>query len=108
MVLHGGDRSATVRSLDHACPGGWAGSPTRSFARLKISPSSPVRLTGLQWTICAIAALGFAFDIYEILVLPLVIRPAILELANARPGTPDYSHWAGLLFWLPAMAGGLF
>ena len=37
-------------------------------------------LTPRQWVICAIAAIGFAFDIYEILMLPLIVRPALLEL----------------------------
>ena len=38
------------------------------------------RLTGTQWLICIIAAIGFAFDIYVLLVLPLIVRPALLEL----------------------------
>ena len=37
----------------------------------QIAPG-PMRLTPLQWTICGIAAIGFAFDVYEILVLPLI------------------------------------
>jgi MFS family permease len=65
-------------------------------------------LTPIQWLICAIAALGFAFDIYEILVLPLVLRPAMLELVNVQPGTPEFAYWFGLLFWIPAIAGGVF
>ena len=36
------------------------------------------RLTGVQWLICAIAALGFAFDTYALLVLPLIVRPAFV------------------------------
>ena len=39
------------------------------------------RLTPLQWTICAIAAIGFAFDTYELLMAPLIIRPALLASA---------------------------
>ena len=35
------------------------------------------RLTGTQWLICIIAAIGFAFDIYELLMLPLIIGPAL-------------------------------
>jgi len=42
-----------------------------------------VRLTPVQWTICAVASLGFAFDIYVLLVLPLIIGPALNELAHA-------------------------
>jgi predicted MFS family arabinose efflux permease len=66
------------------------------------------RLTGLQWLICAIAALGFAFDIYEVLVAPLVVGPAIGELTGARPGSPDFNFWVGMFFWIPAIVGGTF
>jgi MFS family permease len=66
------------------------------------------RLTPVQWLICFIAAMGFAFDIYELLMLPLVIRPALLELGNIRPGTPEFSKWLGMLFYVPAFAGGIF
>ncbi len=66
------------------------------------------RLTWVQWLICAIAAIGFAFDIYELLMLPLVVRPALMELAGLKPGMPAFNHWTGLLFWIPALAGGLF
>lgn len=66
------------------------------------------RLTGLQWVICAIAALGFAFDIYEVLMAPLVVGPAIGELTGARPGSPAFNYWVGLFFWIPAIVGGCF
>ncbi|MGH9333442.1 MAG: MFS transporter [Vicinamibacteria bacterium] len=57
---------------------------------------------------CAVAALGFAFDIYELLVLPLIVRPALLELGPLTPGTPEFNAWVGWLFWTPAVAGGIF
>ena len=66
------------------------------------------RFTPIQWLICIIAAIGFAFDIYELLMLPLVVRPALMELANIKPGTPEFNEWVGLLFWIPAVAGGIF
>ena len=66
------------------------------------------RLTPIQWVICAIAAIGFAFDIYEILMLPLVVRPALLELTGAAPGSPEFQMWVGRLFYIPAFAGGIF
>jgi MFS family permease len=69
---------------------------------------SAPRLTPLQWLICGIAALGFAFDIYEILMAPLVVGPAIGELTGLRPGTPDFNFWVGMFFWVPALVGGGF
>lgn len=66
------------------------------------------RFTRTQWLICAIAAIGFAFDIYEILMLPLIVRPALLELTGAAPGSPEFQMWVGRLFYIPAFAGGIF
>src|SRR5687767_6245757 len=41
-------------------------------------------------------------------MLPLIVRPALMELGGFRPGTPEFNHWVGLLFWVPAVAGGIF
>ena len=70
--------------------------------------SSARSLTPLQWLICAIASLGFAFDIYAILMAPLVVGPAIGELTGSKPGTPDFNYWVGMFFWVPALVGGAF
>src|SRR5436190_17564028 len=66
------------------------------------------RLTPIQWTICIIAAIGFAFDTYELLMLPLVLPPALLGMLHVAPGTPEFSHWRGLMFFIPALVGGVF
>jgi len=66
------------------------------------------RLTPTQWLICIIASIGFAFDIYELLMLPLIIKPALLSLGGLVVGTPEYVHWARILFFVPAIAGGVF
>jgi MFS family permease len=66
------------------------------------------RLTFTEWLICIMAAIGFAFDIYELLMLPLIIRPSLLELVKATPGTPAFNYWGGMLFYVPAVAGGIF
>src|SRR5262245_47976924 len=71
-------------------------------------PDTASRLTPVQWLVCVIAAIGFAFDIYEILMLPLILRPALLEFTGAAPGSPEFQYWFGLLFYVPAFAGGLF
>ncbi|MCL4177289.1 MAG: MFS transporter [Verrucomicrobia bacterium] len=78
-------------------------------------PNLP-RLTVTQWLICIIAAIGFAFDIYELLMLPLIIKPALASLGGLGPdglpllvpGSPEYVQWARTLFFVPAIAGGVF
>src|SRR5882672_10037338 len=74
-------------------------------------------LSFTQWLICFTAAMGFAFDIFALLVLPLVLRPALMELGGFKPGTlepllkpgsPEFGMWAGRLFFVPAFAGGIF
>jgi MFS family permease len=85
------------------------------------------RLSFTGWLVCAIAAIGFAFDIYELLMLPLIIKPAIQELSKPEiaglvaggmsqadamalwaPGGKSYVGWARTLFFVPAIAGGVF
>ncbi len=74
------------------------------------------RLTLTAWFVCAIAAIGFAFDIYELLMLPLVIKPALAALGGMTPegtpllvpGSPEYTKWARALFFVPAITGGIF
>lgn len=66
--------------------------------------------------ICIIAAIGFLFDIYELLMLPLILKDALADLggvgADGRPvllpGSPGYNEWARMLFFVPAIAGGVF
>ena len=59
-------------------------------------PGRTTPLTPTEWLICFVAALGFAFDIYELLMLPLIVRPALLELLGVAPGTPSSTPgWAG-------------
>jgi hypothetical protein len=58
---------------------------TCQSGRLTESPgisgmAASARLTPVQWIICGMAALGFAFDLYEAVVLPVVLRPALAAL----------------------------
>ena len=69
--------------------------------------SSP-RLTGIQWLICIIAVIGFAFDSYVLLMLPLILRPALEQLGGLTFGTPEFTHWRDLMFYVPAVCGGIF
>jgi predicted MFS family arabinose efflux permease len=70
--------------------------------------SSRTSLTSLQWTICAVAALGFAFDMYELLMLPLIVRPALMEIGGLTPGSAAFNDWVGIMFAVPAVCGGIF
>ena len=66
-------------------------------------------LTGTEWLICVIASIGFAFDIYELLMLPLILRPASsLGSCWASVRIPRHSTGRGLLFFVPALFGGIF
>lgn len=70
-------------------------------------PSSnvPQRLTLTHWLILAMAAIGFGFDIYVLLVMQYIGKELLRELLpNATPAA--LGHWKGLLFWVPMMAGG--
>jgi MFS family permease len=60
----------------------------------------------VKWIICGVAAMGFLFDIYVVLVGPLILQPALTELGHLKPGTPEYRDWAGYLFWIPPLVGG--
>ena len=65
-------------------------------------------MTRTQWLICIIASIGFAFDIYELLMLPLIIKPALFALGGHVPGTEGFATWGKILFFVPALAGGIF
>lgn len=72
------------------------------------SGPSATQWTKVTWLICIIAAIGFAFDIYELLMLPLIVRDALRELIGAVPGSPEFNKWLALLFYMPALCGGIF
>src|SRR3954469_2808969 len=72
-----------------------------------ISTPVPSSLTATQWTICTVACLGFAFDVYEASALPLIVRPALAELSGLQPGSARFNLWVGLLFFVPFAVGGI-
>jgi len=49
-------------------------------------------LTAVQTLICGIAALGFAFDLYELLVLAVVVRPALSALGGLQAGSTGFNR----------------
>jgi len=66
------------------------------------------RLTPIDWIICAVACIGFAFDTYELLVLTLTVQPALTEFLTVKPESPEFNRWIGVMFYAPAIAGGIF
>src|SRR3954454_17826075 len=71
--------------------------------------SSPrAALTPVQWLVCAIAAIGFLFDTYELLMTPLVGVPAIAEFLQLPPNNPAVTKWTGRLLSLSALSGAIF
>jgi MFS family permease len=82
--------------------------PQTELQGASLAENSESRLSLTRWLICAVACLGFAFDLYETLMLPLIVRPAIVSLGNLKPGTSLFNDWVGILFFVPSIAGGLF
>jgi MFS family permease len=65
-------------------------------------------LTALQWVIAAVAAIGFAFDSYVLLMAPLAVPPALSTLLGAPAASPIVNAWVGYMLYIPAVAGGIF
>ena len=60
-----------------------------------------------RWLIVGTAGFGFAFDLYEMVVQAIVLRPMLMELGPFQPGTPQFNHWAGICLFVPVVIGGL-
>lgn len=76
--------------------------------RMSVTESGIRRWDAIAWLICVIACIGFIFDTYVLLMLPLIIKPALETLGHLKVGSPEYIQWARMLFFLPALAGGIF
>lgn len=63
--------------------------------------------THVKWLILVIASIGFAFDIYELLMLPLIAPTAIKDLLGDKFSRDLALEWRGYLFFVPALIGGL-
>jgi MFS family permease len=76
---------------------------------VSVSPDQPQRLTLTHWLILIMAAIGFGFDIYVLLVMQYIGKGALEELLpGVKPGSDEFNHWRGMLFFVPAFVGGLF
>src|SRR6516225_3558572 len=70
------------------------------------SAGSPLGITA--WLVVIVAAIGFLFDTYELLMTPLVLAPALSELLSVPPNHPDVTAWVGRVLWMTALCGGVF
>ena len=73
-----------------------------------MNASPAARFTTTQWLISTIAAIGFLFDTYELLMTPLAGVPAIAELLQVPANNPLVTKWMGNMLWASALCGGIF
>jgi MFS family permease len=66
------------------------------------------KFTNTEWLVLTVAAIGFLFDTYELLLTPLIAAPALAELLQLPANHPDVTKWVGRLLWLSALSGGIF
>ncbi len=69
--------------------------------------ASPTFSRSKRWLVVVTAGFGFAFDLYEMVVQAIVLRPMLMELGPFQPGTPEFNHWAGICLFVPVVIGGL-
>src|SRR5262245_59030643 len=70
-------------------------------------PGARKGLSVTQWFIVSLAAISFAFDIYELLMMQLISKALITELTDSKQGSDGFLSWASVLFYVPALAGGI-
>ncbi len=58
--------------------------------------------------VIAVAAIGFLFDTYELLMFPVIGRDALAELLKVPTTDPLVGLWTGRLLWIAALCGGIF
>ncbi len=66
-------------------------------------------LTVTEWLVLIVAAIGFLFDTYELLMFPVIGGQAISELLGNIPlDSPQIRLWSGRMLWIAALCGGVF
>jgi len=72
----------------------------------------PRQWTPVTWLIVIIACVGFAYDTYTLLVMPLVAQPALSELEHLDPftdgGFAAIRNWGATIIFVSAGCGGVF
>jgi MFS family permease len=55
-----------------------------------------------------VAIIGFLFDTYELLMLPVIGTSALGDLLSVAPDAQIVRDWAGRILWIAALCGGVF
>lgn len=58
--------------------------------------------------VLVVAAIGFLFDTYELLMLPVIGASALSDLLGVPPDHAEVGSWIGKLLWIAALCGGAF
>jgi MFS family permease len=62
-----------------------------------------------RWLVLLVAAIGFLFDTYELLMFPVIGTSALTELLHVDDPTAEQVRlWAGRMLWIAALSGGVF
>lgn len=69
-----------------------------------LSPLGPITRT----LVIIVAAIGFLFDTYELLMFPVIGANALAEVLHVSPTDDQVRLWAGRMLWISALSGGIF
>jgi MFS family permease len=58
--------------------------------------------------VLAVAAIGFLFDTYELLMFPVIGSQAVAELLRVEQTSDAVRLWGGRMLWIAALCGGVF
>lgn len=61
-----------------------------------------------RWLVLIVAAIGFLFDSYELLMFPVIGAQALSELLKVPETDDSVRLWTGRMLWIAALCGGLF
>jgi MFS family permease len=72
------------------------------------APAPPALGAITRWLVVTVAAIGFLFDTYELLMFPVIGGPAVAELLGVEQTSTEVREWSGTMLWIAALCGGVF
>lgn len=61
-----------------------------------------------RWLVLLVAAIGFLFDTYELLMFPVIGAQSVGQLLDSPPSSDIVRQWTSRMLWIAALAGGTF